>query len=135
MGRASHKKAGIALEVAVACREALLKHFMPVFRWYENSFSCPKSSHALSSRREGSGNHGTIPSLSLPKGRSLLQWKVLLAECGTSIPTLLSEGGCVTPSALVLALRGGSRAMGEADEEVAGDGSTWEDHSGQHHKA
>lgn len=41
----------------------------------------------------------------------------------------------MTPSALVLALRGGSRAMGEADEEGAGDGSTWEDHSGQHHKA
>lgn len=86
------KKAGIALEVVVACREALLKHFMPVFRWYENSFPALNPSTAFPAGAKGPGTIKPLLACPCPE---LPQRPELLAGCGdgvrTSTPTLLSR--------------------------------------------
>lgn len=68
------KKARVALEVIVACREALLKHFMPVFRWYENSFPALNPPTSFPAGGKGPGTMKRLlpyPSPKLPQQPAL----------------------------------------------------------------
>lgn len=95
-GRAGHKKAGIALEVAVACREALLKHFMPVFRWYENSFLALNPPTSFPAGGKGLGTMKPLLHYPCPKGGHCSSDQCSWLNVGPASPH--SWDGCVAPS-------------------------------------